>query len=315
MAIFVFCFNKNNIQTVSHIRWTDCLRKCMPCHTYMTEYKVANETHAHPHNAFSIRYVCSVYAISTSIHSCFFMFSSSLKSSHHHWVTYCQRSYLFSDTIEFSLVVNLHGFFYTHKNKQTNKRTNIRVINICVCFSNQRRYTIFFASLSLSKIESMRTRNRHGNEEFVTETKRCLNVSKHHFSMCSLLIKHTERGSERKGGGGRGGVRFVSLCFCYFLHALSFFFIFISFVLSFCFAKFPFLRPPTHLPPFCVSFQTISNVCLRMFFYPILVSIYLDYWSFSLFLSIFFSFCGIQTHKPTNSHTHILPHNQTIYNQ
>lgn len=112
--------------------------------------------------------------------------------------------------------------FFSHTERKRNKQTNIRVINIFVYFCNGRRY-FFFCQKS-----NRRERNQHGNEEFTTETKPCLNVSKHHFSVFSVLIKHTERET--------------TICF-------SLFFFFVS--LSFSFVGLPFLKPYAFHPFVC----------------------------------------------------------------
>lgn len=156
-------------------------------------------------------------------------------------------------------MANLRGSFFSHSNKQTSKqtykRTNIRLINICVCFYNERRYSIFF--FLPSKIESMRTQSAwewrvcSGNKAL----SKCLKAPL--FNVLAFNQAHAQWESE------------LDLCFCYFLHAPSLLFCFLLFIcvvlsFPFPFVSFPFLKPPTpaHTPstPLCVSVQILSNV-------------------------------------------------------
>lgn len=241
----------------------------------------------HKHWLTQYVFVCYFY---TPFILIFFVFNFSLKIKSpalSHIVRYRIYFLILSNFSWWQISMDL--FFPTQQtNKQTHKRTNIRVINICVCFYNERRYSIFV--FFFWRKSNRWGRNRHGNEEFVAETKRCLNVSKHHFSMCSRLIKHTHIHMVREAESEN------VLCFCYFLHALSLFrhfSLFISFdALSFPFVSFPSLNPPAHTHTFHPFVCAISNIveCVFVwacFFYPILDSIYLDYCSFSLFLPIF----------------------------
>lgn len=160
--------------------------------------------------------------------------------------------------------------FFSHTERKRNKQTNIRVINIFVYFCNGRRY-FFFCQKS-----NRRERNQHGNEEFTTETKPCLNVSKHHFSVFSVLIKHTER------------ERDYDLFFFIFLLRL--------FVFFFCRSPIP---QTIRLPPFCVSIQTLVCVFFIRFSIPFI-------WIIVAFLYFYPSFF---------SHSFPIFIQITIYNQ